>query len=309
MKKIFAIAAFLMAAMSMNAQLGGVKIAPKYQKGDTLMYRTTTDMNVGGQAVGTTTEERIVVTDVTADGYVIENSILKVTPKDADNLMSRMVTMQQEALQGTVLIFTADKDGHITGIRNMEEVKTKVLASIDVMFSTLYKEHPEVADKMPKEALEQMTKQLSAAVTEEEMLKSTNFSPSPFFLNGKTIMTGGVENSTNADGLKVRNLYFLTAADGSKVKVTQTLNMTPEETKQMIIEQVKKLMPDQAEMIEQNIDAVMQSGMLKMELEQTTDYEFAPTGWLKKATTEMKQNAMGQQTTNNSVLECIYSNR
>ena len=68
-------------------------------------------------------------------------------------------------------------------------------------------------------------------------------------------------------------------------------------------------MPEQAEMIEQNIDAVMKSGMVKFDLEQTADYEFAPTGWLKTLTTDMKQNTMGQSTTVKSTQECIYSNR
>ena len=62
----------------------------------------------------------------------------------------------------------------------------------------------------------------------------------------------------------------------------------------MIIEQVKQMMPEQAEMVEQSIDQLMASGMLKMEMNMTHNYEFLPNGWAKTITGEMKQNTMGQ---------------
>ena len=54
--------ALLLTAVTMSAQLAGVKIAPKYQKGDSKLYRTMTTMNMGGQVVNLVGETRYTVT-------------------------------------------------------------------------------------------------------------------------------------------------------------------------------------------------------------------------------------------------------
>ena len=69
--------------------------------------------------------------------------------------------------------------------------------------------------------------------------------------------------------------------------------------------EVKAMMPDQAEMVEQNIDQLLESGMMKMESTVTADYEFLPNGWLKSLRVVQKQENMGQSTEMNMKTELV----
>ena len=77
----------------------------------------------------------------------------------------------------------------------------------------------------------------------------------------------------------------------------------------MIVDQVKKIMPSQAEMIEQNIDMVMSSGAIKFEFEQTTDYEFGSNGWVKTISFTNKSNTVGSVSGSTCKMELVESNR
>ena len=56
---------------------------------------------------------------------------------------------------------------------------------------------------------------------------------------------------------------------------------------------------------EQNIDQLMESGMMKMESTVTADYEFLPNGWLKSLRVVQKQENMGQSTEMNMKTELV----
>lgn len=295
----------LVVAMTMSAQVGGVKIAPKYQKGDNMLYRTETSVDAAGQTVKVTADTRYRVTEASADGYTVEVTNEKVDV-DAQDLVGRLLSMVQGVMQGTTAVFTTDADGRVTGIKNFDEVCAQGEKTIDGLIKSLTDEFPDMAQVMPVDVLRS---QMAEQLTEEKMVAAVALSPSPFMLNGKTVATGKIEEAVNADGRKVKNMYFLGSPDGRQVKVTTTLNMTKEEMKQLIIEQVSKLLPDQAEMIEENIDMVMESGQMKFELNQTADYVFGDNGWVKTITVEQKQNAMGQATSSVNKVQLVESNR
>ena len=73
------------------------------------------------------------------------------------------------------------------------------------------------------------------------------------------------------------------------------MNMSGEELKKMVIEKVMETAPDQAEMIKQNIDAVMASGMLKFSATEKTNYELSADGWVKSIQSESEADSMGQK--------------
>ena len=148
-----------------------------------------------------------------------------------------------------------------------------------------------------------------SAKTKENLIKAATLEPTPFSLNGKTIATGAMEKVTSLNDLNMKNMYFLTTPDAKKVKVTSTLDMTKDELKKMIVDQVKKIMPSQAEMIEQNIDMVMSSGAIKFEFEQTTDYEFGSNGWVKTISFTNKSNTVGSVSESTCKMELVESNR
>ena len=305
MKKLMTMLVMLVAAMTMSAQVGGVKITPKYQKGDNMLYRGASTIDANGQTVKMNVETRYRVTEASANGYTIESTVEKVDV-EAQDIMARLMSMVQGLLKGATVVLTTDADGRVTGIKNYEEVKAQGEKTVEEMLKTLQAEFPEMSQMLPADMLKA---QMAESLTEEKILAMMERSPSPVSLNGKTIATGMMEESVNEDGQKVKNMYFLGSPDGKQVKVTTTLNMSKEDMKKMIIEQVKKLAPDQAEMIEQNIDMVLQSGQLKIELNQTADYTFGDNGWLKTLTVDQKQNTMGQATSGVTKLELVESNR
>lgn len=301
MKKVFMTLTLLLTAIVMSAQVASVKIAPKYQKGDNMLYRSIGTMTVGGEIINLSSQTRYYIAEANKDGYVIETTLEKMDT-DAKDLTGKIMQLMQGAMKGVKTVFTADADGKITGIKNFDEVKEQATKVVDELLKTLAAEMPEAAGVLPADMLKN---QLNSRLTEEAVVAQVANSPGPFSLNGKTISTGTMDESTDDNGRKVKNMYFLSAPDGSKVKATTTLNMSKEDMKKMIVEQVKAMMPDQAEMVEQNIDQLMESGMMKMESTVTADYEFLPNGWLKSLRTEQKQETMGQSTEVNMKTELV----
>ena len=282
MKKVMMTLALLLTAVAMSAQLTGVKITPKFQKGDSKLYRTMTTMNVGGQVINMVGESRYTVTEATPAGYTLEVCLEKMDTDDQENLVGRIMTLNQGIMKGLKTVYTTDAEGVITE-----------------MFDELTAELPEVAQILPKEAF---VNQVDASLTKENVIASVKTNGSPFALYGKTISTGLMDEGTDNQGRKTKNMYFLSTPDGSKVKVTSALNMSKEEMKKMIIDQVKKMMPAQAEMIEQNFDQIM-------EMNTTSDYEIQPDGWVKSISTEIKQNSMGQAVDGTVKTELVPSSK
>jgi hypothetical protein len=147
-----------------------------------------------------------------------------------------------------------------------------------------------LAQAMSKDAMKQ---QILESTTEENLLKTMQNMTSPLALNGKTIMTGSQEEYKNEQGMKMKRMYFV---NGKNVTTNGSMNMSKDELKAMIIEKVEKLVPDQAELIKQNIDQVMATGMIKFESKETATYELQDDGWVKSIKSESTNEAMGQQT-------------
>ena len=72
--------------------------------------------------------------------------------------------------------------------------------------------------------------------------------------------------------------------------------------KELIIKQVEERAPEQAQMIKDNIDQVMATGMLKIDMTQKDTYEFQADGWPKSIVTENTTDTMGQKMTTKSTV-------
>ena len=92
----------------------------------------------------------------------------------------------------------------------------------------------------------------------------------------------------------MQRTYFLTKKDGSTITTSSKMNMSKDEIKQMIIAQIEKAMPEQAEMIKQNIDMMM--GQLTFDASEKATYDFGPDGWITSLKAETTNDAMGQKT-------------
>lgn len=289
MKKIFVLSMMLTVMMAAQAQL---KVAPKMAKGTTKVYVAESTIAIPGQKdVQMASETKFTVTAENADGYTMEMVTTDVKSNATDdNLAAKLMSAAENMLKGQVIRITTNKEGKVKAIQNYGELKQKLDGLSNELVDQLFKQIPMLAQAMSKETMKQ---QVLESTTEENLLKTMQNMTSPLALNGKTIMTGAQEEYVNEQGLKMKRMYFV---NGKNVTTNGSMNMSKDEMKALIVEKVEKLMPGQAEMIKQNIDQIMATGMLKLESKETATYELQDDGWVKSIKTESTNEALGQQT-------------
>jgi hypothetical protein len=129
--------------------------------------------------------------------------------------------------------------------------------------------------------------------TEAKLLNVLLWTANPLALNGKTITTGAQEDYVDEQDFKMRRMYFV---NGRTITTNATVNMTRDELKALVIKNVERLAPAQLDMVKQNIDQVIDSGMLKFDSKDTSTYELQADGWVKSIKSESTIDTMGQQT-------------
>ena len=297
MKKLFFLSVMLTAAMAVSAQM---KIAPKMQKGLTKVYNVVATTNIPGQKeVNITTDMKYTVTEANADGYVVD--VLTTTfTSDAtsDNIAGQLLSGAAELLKGLNVRVATNKDGRAEKIVNYAELRPKMDDMCDKLIEKMYQAIPQMSQLVPKEPLRQ---QLMESLTEEKLLKSMQNATSVMTLNGKTVMTGAQEEYVNEQGMKMKRLYFV---NGKNIVTNSSMNMSKDELKALLIAQVEKLAPAQADMIKQNIDTVIESGMLKMDMKETATYDLLDDGWVKSVTVDTTTDTMGQTAKSHTVITC-----
>ncbi|MBR4899139.1 MAG: hypothetical protein IKZ48_10170 [Prevotella sp.] len=295
MKKLFLLSTMLLVCLLAQAQ--SLKVNPTMKKGDVKTYAFTTTMNVAGKDMTFTSDAVYNVTEETADGFVVNYQTKNFkSDVDSNDLVNRLVTASSELMAQSAIDIVVDKEGKVKGIKNFETVKKNMSEAADKMFDEMFKAAPEAESIMPKEKLKE---QVMASATEEAMVKSLQESTSALALNGMTLSTGSQDEYVNDQGLKMKRMYFV--SPGGKITMTANLDMDKEALKKMIIEKVSEMAPDQAEMIKQNIDMVLSSGMLKIEATEKGSYEMGNDGWMKAISVEKEINTMGQKMTVKSV--------
>ena len=294
MKKLMMVSLLLTVAMALQAQ---VKVAPKMQKGTVKTYVADATITLPGQGdVKVTADSKYTITDATADGFVLEMVSTDVkTECDPGNIAGKLMAAAEEMMKDAVVKAAVDKEGRIQNILNGEEVKARIDTQADAFIDQMITDVPQLAGIVSKENLK---KQVTSSLTVEGLIETLQSSTSPLALNGKTIMTGNQEEFVNKDGMKMKRLYFV---NGKTIIANSAMNMTEEEMKQLIIKQVEKSAPDQAQMVKDNIDQLMSSGMLKMNHKETATYELDDDGWVKSIVVESTTETMGQQVVTKSV--------
>ena len=270
MKKIMMVSLMLTIAMALQAQ---VKVAPKMEKGTVKTYVAEATITLPGQGdVKVTADSKYSITDAKADSYVLEMVSTDVkTECEPGNIAGKLVAAAQEMMKDAVVRATLDKDGRIQNILNGDEVKARV-------------------DKQADAFIDQ---------TIEGLVQTLQQATSPLALNGKTIASGSQEEFISQEGLKMKRMYFV---NGKTIIANSVMNMTEDEMKQTIIKQVEKSAPDQAQMIKDNIDQLMSTGMLKMDHKETATYELQDDGWVKSIVVDSTTETMGQTVVSKSIV-------
>ena len=295
MKKIMMVSLMLTIAMALQAQ---VKVAPKMEKGTVKTYVAEATITLPGQGdVKVTADSKYSITDAKADSYVLEMVSTDVkTECEPGNIAGKLVAAAQEMMKDAVVRATLDKDGRIQNILNGDEVKARVDKQADAFIDQMLADVPQLAGVVSKDALKQ---QVSQALTIEGLVQTLQQATSPLALNGKTIASGSQEEFISQEGLKMKRMYFL---NGKTIIANSVMNMTEDEMKQTIIKQVEKSAPDQAQMIKDNIDQLMSTGMLKMDHKETATYELQDDGWVKSIVVDSTTETMGQKVVSKSIV-------
>ena len=286
MKKLFFVSVLLTIAFAAQAQL---KIAPKMEKGTVKTYVNTVTTSIPMQGdVTVTSETNYSVVDATADGYLIDVETINVkVDADADNITGKLLAATEELQKGTVIHLSTDKDGKPVRVLNADELKKIIEQNANALIDKLMADIPQLAESAPKDVLKN---QMLSSFTEETILRGLE--ESPLALNGKSIITGAQEEYVTKDGLKMKRMYFV---NGQNNIANSTLNMDKDEMKALIIKQIEERAPEQAEMVKENIDQILSSGMLKIDMKQKDTYDLQADGWIKSMTTEATTETMGQK--------------
>ena len=295
MKKIMMVSLMLTIAVALQAQ---VKVAPKMEKGTVKTYVAEATITLPGQGdVKVTADSKYSITDAKADSYVLEMVSTDVkTECEPGNIAGKLVAAAQEMMKDAVVRATLDKDGRIQNILNGDEVKARVDKQADAFIDQMLADVPQLAGVVSKDALKQ---QVSQALTVEGLVQTLQQATSPLALNGKTIASGSQEEFISQEGLKMKRMYFV---NGKTIIANSVMNMTEDEMKQTIIKQVEKSAPDQAQMIKDNIDQLMSTGMLKMDHKETATYELQDDGWVKSIVVDSTTETMGQTVVSKSIV-------
>lgn len=293
MKKVMLFSMMMLMALVANAQL---KVAPKLEKGVEKTYVTETTMSLPGQGdVKMTVENKYRVADATPDGFLWDVTTTDVKMEAApDNIVGKLMGAAEEMMLGQTLNVATDKDGKLLKIVNFEELKPKMEQWASKLMDKMVKELPQL-----EAAKDMLGQQIKGSINEEKLVSTFRDATSIMALNGKAIMTGAQEDIVNSDGFKMKRMYFV---NGKNITTNSSINMTKDEMKDMIIKQVEQNAPDQAAMIKENIDQVMESGMLKIDVKEKATYELADDGWVKALKVENTTESMGQSSTTTSVV-------
>ena len=295
MKKVFLLSIGLMMAVAIFAQ--SIKVTPVLKKGMNKTYVNTTAITTMDQTINVVSEQRFSITKETPQGYemLMENTNFSSDVKE-DNLASRLLTIGTEIMKDTKVQLSLDKEGKLLDIINYEELKKKCVASGERMVDELMKAAPEISQVLTKEAL---MEQVTATLTQENLIKSLTGNTNPLALFGRTIVNG-MQDKYNNNMVDLKRTWLV---NGKKIFASAKSDMNKVELKAYILSQVEKIAPQQADMIKENIDMVLSSGLIKIDVTENANYELADDLWIKSMETTIDNEMMGQKSSSRTKIQ------
>ena len=296
MRNILCLFAMATVAMTSTAQTTAT-VTTRFSKGDYALYEV--ESSIGGAQAnlnfkGEVTHE---VKEANADGCLIEITTLKMdnTNAEAGDAINQITTMQKQLFNNVPILVKTDAQGKYLSIENIEEVRKNVEAKVDNLVNITLEQG---GVGMDKDMLKNIF--MNDLLGQKLIDQVGSGTYSHYELYGQTLFTGTMKDEVK-DGYKMKTTYVVSAPKGGdsyNIKSSSVSNMSKEDIKTMIIEQVTKSMPDQAEAVKQNIDALLDAGMLKLDFSQQCNYDFFKNGWLKNGECNQKISLMGTETTN-----------
>lgn len=307
MKKQTILALCLACTTAMQAQQN-VAIAPQLNKGDVHTYTTSYEAYKSGtdgdNGMTGREETTFTVTEATPEGYVLE---VKTKPLDKPNIEpgimgnNSMDEWFQNLQRNQAVRYRLDRDGVILGILNADEMQ----ANTEKLFNELINRLDSLMPSAKRHEMRMMTKRiLMEQATEESVLKNLRTIVGPLTLLGRRITSGMEERYTMSTGLKFVRTYTV-SSDGRHVTTDSRLDMTDDELKEYVIDNVLRFMPNiPAEALEEfrKMDLKAQGiGDLQMSSHATVD--LGDDGWPLRITLESEDNLPGNHTISRNVME------
>lgn len=295
MKKVFLLSIVILMSVSVFGQ--SIKVTPVLKKGVKKAYMNTTAVTTMDQTITITSDQLLTITKETPQGYemTMENANFSSDAKD-DNLASRLLTLGSEILKDTKVQVSLNKEGKLLDIINYEEVKSKSIATGERMVDELLKAAPEISQVLTKEAI---MEQVTGALTQENLIKSLTGNTNPLALFGLTIVNG-MQDKYNNNMVDLKRTWLV---NGKKIFASAKSDMSKEELKAYVLSQVEKLAPQQADMIKDNIDMVLNSGLVKIDVTENANYELGDDLWIKSMETTVETDMMGQKSSTRTKIQ------
>ena len=295
MKKVFLLSIVILMSVSVFGQ--SIKVTPVLKKGMKKAYTNTTAVTTMDQTITITSDQLLTITKETPQGYemTMENANFSSDAKD-ENLASRLLTLGSEILKDTKVQVRLDKDGKLLDIINYEEVKSKSIATGERMVDELLKAAPEISQVLTKEAI---MEQVTGALAQENLIKSLTGNTNPLALFGLTIVNG-MQDKYNNNMVDLKRTWLV---NGKKIFASAKSDMSKEELKAYVLSQVEKLAPQQADMIKDNIDMVLNSGLVKIDVTENANYELGDDLWIKSMETTVETDMMGQKSSTRTKIQ------
>ena len=294
MKRTLFCCAMAICAMTIQAQ-GEITVVPQMKKGDVRTYITEASTN-GKVDISQNSTTRFKVVNASKKGYVIEQNTF--FPEDGSGLTingmssaNSMLGSVAAFIGNTPVLINLDKNTTPVGIKNFKYIKEETRKNITESFN---KEATKsgISSNEALMVMQGLTNLIMDYITEASVLDGYKFNESVLTLNGKTIKDGDTEIISNFKGFKMHKTY---AVEGNKVIVDAKLNLTKEETKQLLTEMFSKIKPMMSEMAP-ILDMVIESGQAKIEVVSKNVYEIGEDGWVEKLTTDATGSFIGEQT-------------
>jgi hypothetical protein len=164
------------------------------------------------------------------------------------------------------------------------------------MVDELFKAAPEISQVLTKEAI---MEQVTGALTQENLIKSLTGNTNPLALFGLTIVNG-MQDKYNNNMVDLKRTWLV---NGKKIFASAKSDMSKEELKAYVLSQVEKLAPQQADMIKDNIDMVLNSGLVKIDVTENANYELGDDLWIKSMETTVETDMMGQKSSTRTKIQ------
>lgn len=284
MKKTFLTLVLMVMAIAVSAQ--SIKVG--FNKGDVRKYETKSDFSLGIPMQGekkASSDMKVTytVTDVTADGYVVEAKADPISLTGDDDIASQFANSEVfGALEKTPAKLKLDKNGVVVDLINSDEVLGAVSALAIESINKTYAEHPEIEKTAPK------AKALMAVndmLTKEKVL-STITENTIFALNGKDFAKKPEADESLMDMIKTKSTYTVSGTDGNLVIAKKAVgNMSEDDIKALVKKQIKEMAgQDMSDADFNNVWAQMKMmGMARLDLDLNGTYNYGKGGWLSSS--------------------------